>query len=115
MLPQPKNSHENDFLNTMLGGPGWFYLGLTDLRLEGMWTWNTDPWDYSTLMWTNWKDEEPGGGNQQNCARQHVSDDSRWNKKWTSTNCNHNGNFDIPVICEKCKYTIYHLTKETHE
>ena len=115
MLPQPRNSGQNDFVNTMLSRSGWFFLGLTDKRHEGQWRWNTD-WHNSTLEWTNWKSGDPDGGNHQNCAIQHVSDDSRWSKKWTSTWCHHNGDYDIPVVCEKnCKYTIYHLTKETHE
>ena len=114
MLPQPRNSVQNDFLNTMLGSPGWFFLGLTDRRREGIWMWNSD-WDYSTMSWSNFIRGEPDGGNQQNCVAHHVSDHSRWNKKWTSTYCPHNGAYDIPVVCENRKYTIYHLTKETHE
>ena len=112
MLPQPRNSGQNDFLNTMIDSPGWFYLGLTDKGHEGRWMWNTEsPLD---LEWTNWGSGEPDGGTQKNCAFHRV-DYGEWSKKWDATWCDHNWAYDTPVICEKRKYTIYHLTKETYE
>ena len=103
MLPEPRNSSENDFLNTM-GTPGWFFLGLTDRETESQWQWESDG---STVVWSLWETGNPKGGRHENCATQIVapSDASR-NKKWGSMYCEHHASVRIQVICEKPrKYT----------
>ena len=102
MLPEPRNTYENDFLNNM-GATSWFFLGLTDKAAEDQWQWNSDR---STVGWSLWKSGEPDGGRNQNCAAQLVNGGIR--KKWTSTYCRHDGSFEIPVVCERRggKYTI---------
>ena len=103
ILPEPRNSSENDFLNTM-GAPGWFFLGLTDRETERQWQWESDG---STVAWSLWETGDPKGGRLENCAAQLVapSDASR-NKKWGSMYCEHHAYLRKQVICEKPrKYT----------
>ena len=103
MLPEPRSSSENDFLNN--GIEGWFFLGLTDWKTERQWQWNSDN---STVGWTLWKSGDPDGGRRENCAAHIVAPgDASRNKKWGSMFCEQR--VRIPVICEKSrKYTIYY-------
>ena len=104
MLPEPRNSEENDFLK-IFGTTHWFFLGLTDRETEGRWVWSSDG---TPVTWTLWKSGEPNGGRWENC----VAAD----KKWTSQHCYQHHDAEITLICEKTrKYAIYHLTKQTHE
>ena len=105
ILPEPRNSQENDFVNIILGTSGFCFLGLTDTGAEGQWVWSSNG---STPAWSFWGGGEPDGGRDEHCAvhiyQRHLSN---WHKVWTPTECIHWQN--IPVVCEKTrKYTIYH-------
>lgn len=65
------------------------WLGGTDAKLEGIWTWVTDePWNYS-----NWGESEPNGGTSENCLNYYGNySDGRWNDATVDDS--------FPFICE---------------
>ena len=78
---------------------------MTDTDANGQWVWNSDG---SMVSWTFWAPREPMSAN---CAKHihYINNDN--DKKWFSASCGES----CSVICERSKYTIYHLTKETNE
>ena len=68
-LPEPRNESENNLLLGLTSSSTMFYLGMTDDKTEGNWTWESDG---TYVTWTNWmvyEDEaEPDGGEAENCA-----------------------------------------------
>ena len=98
MLPEPRNQQENDFLNSMETEA--FFLGTTDLAVEGRWVWDSDG---SVLTWTFWKTAEPDAGTKQNCAIMLRNNNAQYEEQWASEWC-YLEKRPKAVVCErKCK------------
>ena len=104
ILPEPKNSEENDFVSDMMGTTGFIFLGLNDKDHEGQWVTNSFG---EQPTWTFWHSGQPSGGTDKNCAVQvYDSGYAPDHKRWYSVPCHERVN--VPVVCEKRrKYTIY--------
>ena len=88
---------------------------MTDTAVEGQWVWTSDG---TPVTWTDWypkrisRPGEPDGGREENCALLVMA---RTGTFWMSYPWNRPKSPKV-VVCEKIgKYTIYHLTKQTHE
>ncbi|KTF79660.1 hypothetical protein cypCar_00048626, partial [Cyprinus carpio] len=60
------NTEEQDFVKNISGGSGYFWIGLTDIEVEGRWKWV----DGSTLTSRFWESGEPNSnqGKEEDCA-----------------------------------------------
>ena len=63
ILPEPRSQEENDFLNSL--NTNMFLLGLRDVVTDGSWLWDSDG---TPVLYTNWRPDQPDGGNRENCA-----------------------------------------------
>ena len=99
ILPEPRNSEENDFLHS-LGTTEWFFLGLTHTDPDSQYVWTSDG---LAVTWTAWDSGEPKSlKSTTDCVRMLKKD-------WTSVWCGQS--VTKPVVCEKTrtgKYTIHH-------
>ena len=95
-LPEPRNESENKNLEDLTSSSSMFYLGLTDEKTEGNWTWETDG---TSVTWTNWMmwryRAEPDGGEAQNCAVMMKQGVGRG--KWADQPCRGQ---DVILVCE---------------
>ena len=101
MLPEPRNSEENDLLDSM-GISQVFFLGLTATSTVREWVWTSDG---TSVTWDAWARGE-NTGLEEKCVVMHrdaavVQDKKRWISVW----CDHLG--EKRVVCERrlCKYS----------
>ncbi|XP_046347992.1 perlucin-like [Haliotis rufescens] len=92
-LAKVTSKDEDDFIRhfaLVRGKADVYYLGGSDLRLEGMWMWEGEE---TQMTYTNWASGQPNGANKQNCLDIMKSFQ---NYKWTDIHCQGIFNF----ICE---------------
>ncbi|XP_002735420.1 uncharacterized protein LOC100367877 [Saccoglossus kowalevskii] len=88
-LAQPKSEQENNAIQAILPGGGFFWLGITDLNHEGRFTYYTDDQD---IVYNNWKLGQPNNfDNIQHCV------DMNFNSEWNDYICD---DTDTGAICE---------------
>uniref|UniRef100_A0A8C1ZBL3 C-type lectin domain-containing protein n=2 Tax=Cyprinus carpio TaxID=7962 RepID=A0A8C1ZBL3_CYPCA len=63
------NTEEQEFVKNISGGSGYFWIGLTDIEVEGRWKWV----DGSTLTSGFWESGQPNNyqGKEEDCALNH--------------------------------------------
>ena len=118
MLPEPRDQEENDFLNSLkthafyLGltkeTPSRVALGLTDIKHEGTFTWDSD---CGPVAWTFWRDGEPDDGTAQNCVMMLRNKDKNNMDRWKSAWCR--GLVLNTTVCEKIGKFFNHHHRTT--
>ena len=80
------------YLEDLAHHPWW--VGATDRNREGRWTWSHDCGEVGEF---GWRQAEPGGGIEENCAVQ-----SGIECEWSDLDCNENMFGDLPIfaICQ---------------
>lgn len=61
----------------------YFWMGGTDSKLEGTWTWSDD----TPFTYTNWYNNRPDGGETANCIYLDGYDSSSYNGLWFDGSC----------------------------
>ncbi|XP_069121151.1 perlucin-like protein isoform X1 [Argopecten irradians] len=86
------DADESTFVKTELQrrhASGCFYIGATDVELDGQWLWtNTD----DPVLYTDWGNGEPNGDIAENCICLHDNHQFRW----VDVKCNR----DFSFICK---------------
>ena len=102
MLPEPRNTVENYFLD-IIPLSECFFLGLTQVD-DGLWWWNSDG---SEVKWNKWLSREQHG--VENCAVMYRDAPNEAHKdRWVFYPCDPSR--ERPVVCERRtrKYNIDH-------
>jgi len=83
------SQEENDFVQSRASrGNGYdSWIGLNDLTTEGIFQWS----DGSAVGYTNWRANQPNGGEGQNCVAASYTDG-----KWYDNDCE----YTLPAICK---------------
>jgi len=95
-LAEPRRARETNVINRMINkeaGNNNYWIGLTDRREEGTFTWMSDN---SEVSYTNWDKREPNNAwGREDCAHLRKSKSFKWN----DSNCEaRNGN---RALCQK--------------
>ena len=98
-LPEPRNEHENNFLDKLTPNSNKFFLGMTDAETEGDWVWRTDSTSVTWYNWKVWGDDrgaEPNGGQEENCVVMLKLTERGESSKWGDRPCSDTAT----VVCE---------------
>ncbi|XP_046379650.2 perlucin-like [Haliotis rufescens] len=91
------SKNEDDLIRSYLfrhGKGSQFYIGATDLRSEGIWTWEHPL--RKVVGYTGWHSGEPNnGGGKEHCMGMYLKQTYKWN----DTPCNS----ELPFICEQSR------------
>merc|ERR1712133_100168 len=75
MLAEPRDSSQTENINSLLDSRYSYWIGLTDLKTESLFLWNSD--GHNTESYHNWYDpKEPNGSGD--CCQLYVKYDWKW-------------------------------------
>ncbi|XP_019641549.1 PREDICTED: tetranectin-like protein [Branchiostoma belcheri] len=97
MLAMPKDDATNTFIYGLEYGDGDRWIGLSDAASEDNWVFE-DGQTLASTGYNNWDQDEPSGGEGENCVVLRSENPTTWN----DLGCNHNKRF----ICQLGKSAV---------